>query len=77
MTRCGTPAVRKAQRRAATRTRLENMTVVELRALCKKKELKGCSKWNKDQLVREIMKKYEQSRKEKEIKFRKKAETDY
>ena len=70
--KCGTPGVRKAQRRAASRTRLENMTVVELRALCKKKELKGYSIWNKDQLIREIMKKRDQARKEKEIKLREK-----
>ncbi len=53
--RCGHARVKRAQMDKARKTRLENMTMIELRALCKKKEIKGYSGLNKDKLIKKIM----------------------
>jgi transcription termination factor Rho len=70
---CGIAKVRGRQRENARRTRLENMTVIELKALCKKKEIKGCSKMRKDELVKEIIKKEKKIKSKKEKERKKKA----
>jgi len=53
--RCGTPRIRHAKRKAASATRLKNMTVVQLRDLCKKKGIRGYSKMTKDKLIKAHM----------------------
>ncbi len=68
--RCGTPRIRKAQRNAARMTRLKNMPVVKLRALCKKKEIRGYSKMRKDELIKKIIREEKKRRLEREEKKR-------
>ena len=53
--RCGTPRVRRKRMEAARKTGLENKTVIELKALCKKKEIKGCYKMKNVELIKNIL----------------------
>ena len=70
--RCGTPRVRRAQMEKARKTRLQNMTVVELKALCKKREIRGCYKMKKDELIKKIIGGEKKRRLEREKDFRRK-----
>lgn len=48
------------------------MTVLDLRDLCRKKEIKGYSKMRKDQLVKEIIKKEKKIKSERKKEYEKK-----